>query len=123
MPDTSHTHDESHEVGHVAPLRALVGTGIVLLILTWITVATAAVDLGEANIFIALGIAAIKASFVALFFMHLRWDRPFNGIVFCASIAFVALFLAFAITDSREYQVDLVPGDGKDVLQTIAESQ
>ena len=123
MSDTSHTHDEPHGIGHVAPLRALIGTGSLLLVLTWVTVAVAAVDLGEANIFLALGIAVLKASFVALFFMHLRWDRPFNGIVFCASIAFVALFLAFAITDSREYQGDLVPGDGKDVVQTISENQ
>jgi len=124
MSDTSHGHDDHHDqVGHVAPLSALLGTGILLLVLTWVTVVVAGVHLGEANIYIALGIAVVKASFVALFFMHLRWDRPFNGIVFCGSIAFVALFLAFAMTDSRAYRPDLLPGDGTDVVQTIAENQ
>ena len=117
----SHSHDE--QVGHVAPLRALIGTGLALLVLTWITVAVAAVDLGEANIYIALGVAVVKGTLVGLFFMHLRWDRPFNAIVFVGSIAFVALFLAFAMTDTRAYRQDMLPGDGKDVIQTIAENQ
>jgi len=123
MSHSSDSHGDHEQVGHVAPLRALLGTGIALLVLTWITVAVAAIDLGEANIYIALGVAVVKASLVALFFMHLRWDRPFNGIVFCGSIAFVALFLCFAMTDTRAYRPDIVPGDGPDVVQTIAENQ
>jgi cytochrome c oxidase subunit 4 len=115
--------DSHDQVGHVAPLRALLGTGIALLVLTWVTVAVAAVDLGEANIYIALAIAVLKGSLVGLFFMHLRWDRPFNGILFCGSIAFVALFLTFAMTDTRAYRSDILPGDSPDVVQTIAENQ
>ena len=30
---------------------------------------------------IALVIASMKASLVALFFMHLRWDKPMNAII------------------------------------------
>ena len=124
MSDPSQTHgSDEHAVGHVAPLRALIATGMLLLVLTWVTVAVAAVDLGEANIYIALGIAVVKGSFVALFFMHLRWDRPFNAIIFCSSLVFVALFLAFAMTDTSQYRDTLLPGDGVDVVQTIAEQQ
>ena len=108
-----------HGVGHIAPLRALIGTGVALLILTWVTVAAASVDLGEANIWVALGIASLKGALVALFFMHLRWDRPFNSIVFVTSLGFVALFISLALTDTFEYQETKIPGDAPAVVQTI----
>ena len=53
---------------------------------------------------------------MALFFMHLRWDRPFNGIIFVSAVAFVALFLALTMTDSAEYQEDILPGDARLVI-------
>ena len=80
MADDAHAHDH-HGVGHIVPYRILVATGGALFVLTWVTVAVARVNLGEANIFVALAIAAFKASLVALFFMHLRWDRPFNTLL------------------------------------------
>jgi cytochrome c oxidase subunit 4 len=111
-----HEHDD-HGVGHIAPTKALVGTGVALLILTAVTVWSArSLDLGEANIYIALFIATLKASLVMLFFMHLWWDRPFNAIVCVGSIAFVALFLALAMTDTAEYQVDIIQGDAPAVV-------
>lgn len=119
----AHGGGEHHEVGHIAPMRVLLATGVALLILTLLTVLSAELDLGAANVYVALGIAVLKGSLVALFFMHLRWDRPFNGIVFVGSLAFVALFLALAITDSAEYQSDLVPGDAKLVVETIEANQ
>ncbi|MBX3374017.1 MAG: cytochrome C oxidase subunit IV family protein [Phycisphaeraceae bacterium] len=106
-------------MGHVAPLRALIGTGAALLVLTWLTVAVTRVDLGELNIFVALGVATVKAGLVMLFFMHLRWDRPFNAIVCIGSIAFVALMIAFTILDTAEYQDTINPGDAKAVRETI----
>ena len=114
-------HDEHHGVGHVAPLRYILGTGIALLFLTWVTVAVARVDLGEANIFIALAVAIVKAGLVMAFFMHLRWDRPFNTLVCIGSIAFVALMISFLMLDSSEYQSDVIQGDGPAVVQKIAE--
>jgi cytochrome c oxidase subunit 4 len=113
------SHGGSHGVGHVAPLRALIGTGLALLVLTWITVAVSKVHLGEANIYVALGIAVIKGTLVALFFMHLRWDRPFNGIILVTSLVFVALFLAFTMADTREYRGRLDPGDAKAVVAEL----
>jgi cytochrome c oxidase subunit 4 len=80
-----------HAVGHIVPVKVLAATGIGLLILTAITVWVASFDFGNINIWVALFIAAFKASLVVLFFMHLRYDRPFNGIILVASLAFVAL--------------------------------
>lgn len=122
MSDSSHDTHEEHGVGHVAPLRALIGTGLALLVLTVITVVVAGIHLGEANIYVALGIAALKASLVMLFFMHLRWDRPFNAIVCIGSIGFVALFLALAMTDTSAYQDSMIAGDAPAVILKIQET-
>jgi cytochrome c oxidase subunit 4 len=117
------THDaEHHGVGHIAPIHALVGTCLALLVLTWVTVTVSRIDLGELNIWIALAVAALKGSLVALFFMHLRWDRPFNAIVFCVALAFVAMFIALAMTDTSQYQEDVIPGDAPAVRQKLQET-
>ena len=45
------------------------------------------------------GIATIKATLIAVYFMHLRYDKPFNTIVFVSSLLFVGLFLALTLMD------------------------
>ncbi len=79
---------------------------IILLILTCITVAASYVQFGSgmANVAIALTIATIKATLVALFFMHLLHDRPMNSVIIVMAFIFLALFLGFDYTDvtSRE---------------------
>jgi cytochrome c oxidase subunit 4 len=119
--DTPHApqgrpHDAEH--WHVVPFRTLIGVGVGLLILTWLTVAAVNVDLGEFNIYLALAIAVAKAGLVALYFMHLRWDRPFNGIVFIGSLAFVMLLIAAVMADTKEYQPSVYADDGQAVTQT-----
>lgn len=91
-------------VGHMVPLKVLLGTAAALLVLTWATVAVYSFDLGPLNIWIALGIAFVKASLVCMFFMHLYYDRPFNAYVLIGSLLFVALFLALTMTDSLSYK-------------------
>jgi cytochrome c oxidase subunit 4 len=81
-----------------------------LVALTVLTVVVAEVDLGRWNLVLALAIATAKASLVLLFFMHLRWDRPFNGVLFISIFLFAALFIAFALMDSAAYRPDLIPG-------------
>jgi cytochrome c oxidase subunit 4 len=109
-------HDAEH--WHVVPFRTLFGVGVGLLILTWATVAAVNIDLGEFNIYLALAIAVAKAALVALYFMHLRWDRPFNGIVFIGSIAFVMLLIAIVMADTKQYQPTVYADDGQAVTQT-----
>ncbi len=120
--DSAHAHEE--HIGHVVSPKILIATCIALLVLTVITVAVAKVDftqynIYEMNIIVALAVAVVKASLVCLFFMHLYWDRPFNAFVLIASIAFVALFMGFAMLDVSEYHEQLVPGDAKDVVTTL----
>ena len=113
----SHGGDDHHQgVGHVVSPKILIATGGALLVLTVLTVAAAKIDfaqldLHELNIFVALAIAVVKATLVCLFFMHLRWDRPFNAFVLVGSLSLVALFIGFALTDTWEYYHDVIPGE------------
>ncbi|MFP4143816.1 MAG: cytochrome C oxidase subunit IV family protein [Phycisphaeraceae bacterium] len=105
-PSDQHVHDE---LAHPMPLATLGGVFVGLLILTAATVGITWVDLGALNIWFALLIAVIKAGLVALYFMHLRYDAPFNGVVLLAALLFVAIFIGAAITDSRNYMEDYRP--------------
>lgn len=97
------THSGQAELGHVVPVSTLLGTCIALMILTWITVGATRFQLGYFNIWIALIIATVKAVLVCLYFMHLRWDRPFNAIVLITAVCFMLLFLGGALTDTGAY--------------------
>ena len=51
--------------------------------------------------------------------MHLRYDKPFNGLLLVASVVFVGLFLALTLADSVAYQPDLRPaGADSPVVQS-----
>ena len=104
-------HEAAHDdVGHVVSIRILFGVLGVLLVLTVLTVAVTWVDLGEYNLLIALAIAFVKAVLVLLYFMHLRWDRPFNAVVIISALAFVMIFVGLALLDTFQYQPDIIPG-------------
>ena len=70
-----------------------------LLFLTVVTVGASYIDLGPANIVVALLIATTKASLVGLFFMHLLHDRPINAMILVAGFMFLGLLLAFCLLD------------------------
>ncbi|MCC5829019.1 MAG: cytochrome C oxidase subunit IV family protein [Phycisphaeraceae bacterium] len=101
---------ESHHDGHggehvhAVPLSLLTGIFVILMILTGLTVAATWVELGALNVWVALLIALVKAAFVALYFMHLRWDSPFNSFVLITSLVFVVLFIGVTLMDSLQYQ-------------------
>jgi cytochrome c oxidase subunit IV len=82
-------HDEhaDHGIGRYAIVWA------VLLAFTGLTIWTGRMDLGAANIFIALFIAVTKATLVVLFFMHL-WDMGgVNRLVFVVSVLFLVVLI------------------------------
>lgn len=95
----AHGHDEHHVVGW----KILTVVFVALMILTILTVAAINVDLGPLNIVIALGIALVKALLVIFIFMHVLWDRAFHGLLIASSFAFVAIFLAFTMIDTTQY--------------------
>jgi cytochrome c oxidase subunit 4 len=91
-------------------MKLLIAVFSALLVLTALTYGVALVDLGPFNIWLALGVAVVKAGLVALFFMHLRWDAPMNGFLFVVSAAFVMLFIGLALLDGSHYQDEVMPG-------------
>lgn len=99
----------SHQpkVGHLVSWKTLVATALALMFLTWVTVEVRTIPLGDWNIWLALLIAVIKATLVCMFFMHLKWDRPFNALVLVGSLLFLALFLGFSIVDTGHYQQEI----------------
>lgn len=111
MAATDPTHgDQSHGMMHVSPVSMLIGIWVALIALTVITVWSAGLDFGRFNLWIAMLIASTKATLVALYYMHLRYDRPFNVFVFIAGLLFVALLIGVTLMDTIEYQPDLIPG-------------
>ena len=98
--------DGNSGFAHPAPLRMLMLTFFMLAFLTWLTVAVVNVDLGDANIYIALGIAVVKSTFVALYFMHLKWDPSmlkrifYTGMLFAIGVYVIAMSAMNFWTDS-----------------------
>ncbi len=103
-------------LGHVVPVWMLAAVFAALIALTGLTVVVAQIDLGNMNLYIALAIAAVKASLVVLFFMHLFWERPFNSMVFVGCLMFVTLFIGITLTDAKANESSDIRGQGKDVL-------
>jgi cytochrome c oxidase subunit 4 len=91
VAEESHSKEAAHEGGHGIGRYALVWA--ILLVFTIVTVVTGRIDLGGANIFIALAIAVTKATLVVLFFMHM-WDMGgVNRLVFVVSVLFAVVLI------------------------------
>lgn len=117
--DTHHGDSHGGHAGfsHPMPVWMLLAVFFALLGLTFLTVFQAQFDLGNAEVWLSLTIATIKAGLVIAFFMHLLWDKPLNAIVILGSLIFVALFLGFTMMDAEGYRENLI------YKSTIKESQ
>lgn len=94
---------------HISSAKFLWGVAIALFILTFLTVAVTWIHIPEPwNVVVAIGIAVVKATIVALFFMNLYWDSKFNVLLFIMSIVFFLLFVGITLLDTL-YRVDPVP--------------
>jgi cytochrome c oxidase subunit IV len=91
-------HDNhSHHI--IVPTKYYVSTFIALLVLTFFTVFIAQFDFGALNIYIAMIVAAIKASLVVMVFMALKWDKPFIKVALVFGFVFFAIFIAFTLAE------------------------
>jgi cytochrome c oxidase subunit 4 len=83
-----------------SPLKMYFGIWITLLICTYITYKAAFIELGRFNSAVALGIATLKATLVALFFMHV-WhaSEKLTKLVVIAALFFLLLLLGLTMTD------------------------
>lgn len=85
------TEDPDQGLGHIVPVALYNKVFISLICLTVLTVLIATVHLGSLNIPVAFAIAALKASLVILFFMHMKYERFFLWLMIITPV--VVLFL------------------------------
>ena len=83
---------------HITGPKTYLAVLLALIVFTIITVWVAQFDFGSLNTIVALLIASIKGTLVALFFMHLRHDK-FSAIIFIGGLLFLAVFLIFTLFD------------------------
>ena len=88
----SHSHEDIHQV-----IRSYVMVFVALLILTGVTVGVSYVHLESiySRVALALVVAGIKASLVALIFMHLKAERPM--VYYALGLTAVFLVVAFGL--------------------------
>jgi len=99
--------DDAHAHEH-GPGRYVV-IWLALLALSVTTVVTGRMDLGGANLPLAMAIATLKATLVVLFFMHL-WDAEgINRLVFGVAVVFVLVLLVGVFGDLLTRMPDALP--------------
>jgi cytochrome c oxidase subunit 4 len=83
-----------------SPLKMYFGIWAALLIFTFVTYKAAFIELGRFNAAVALGIATLKATLVALFFMHV-WHagEKLTKVVVISALFFLLLLLGLTMTD------------------------
>jgi cytochrome c oxidase subunit 4 len=84
---------------HVVSPKLYVSIFLALMFFTILTVVVAYFDLGRANVFIALGIAIIKATLVVLFFMHVRWSSTLTKVFVVAGLFWLFIMVALTLSD------------------------
>jgi cytochrome c oxidase subunit 4 len=70
-----------------------------LIGLTAVTVIAAFINLGPLNTPVALLIAIIKATFVLLFFMHLKFSSQLNKVIAVAGLLWLIVLIGFTLSD------------------------
>jgi len=85
---------------HIIPLKTYLSVGAILFFLTAVTVWVAQINLGGWNAVVAVSIAVVKASFVALIYMHLKYDNKIYSVIFLTALVFLAIFIALTMFDT-----------------------
>lgn len=85
---------------HVIAKRVYFGIFAALIALTLLTTGVAYIDLGAFNTVAALVIAVCKATLVALFFMHLKYEPGLTRSVLLAALLWLAILLVLTVSDA-----------------------
>jgi cytochrome c oxidase subunit 4 len=90
-------HEEYEE--HVVPKSLYLTIFGALMVLTFITVAVAFVDLGNMNVAVAMVVAVIKATLVVLFFMHVKYASLTTKLVVISSMVWLGFLFFITLSD------------------------
>jgi cytochrome c oxidase subunit 4 len=86
-------------MSHVIPRKTYFLIFALLVVLTLVTTEVAYFNFGLFNPVIALTIAVVKATFVVLFFMHLKYSSRLTMIVGGAGIFWLGILLVLTMSD------------------------
>ena len=85
---------------HIVYPRVYIGIFLVLMVGTILTVLAAFQDFpGPLNAVVALTIAVVKATFVVLYFMHVRYSPRLIWLILAAALFWMAIMFALTISD------------------------
>ena len=85
---------------HIVPVRIYVTIFLILLVGTTLTVWAAFMDFPwRLNTIVALTIATVKATFVVLYFMHVRYSARLVWVIIIAAFFWMAILFAFTFAD------------------------
>lgn len=85
---------------HIVYPRVYIAIFLVLMVGTGLTVLAAFRDFpGPLNAVVALTIAVIKATFVVLFFMHVRYSSRLIWLIIASAFFWMAIMFALTISD------------------------
>ena len=102
---------EAASAPHV-PVRGYLSVFAALLILTVVTVAVASLDLTEGmTVLVAIAIATFKATLVALFFMHLKGEKPMIFWSLGLTGVLVVVLFAFLLWTEGDHLLGTTFGD------------
>jgi cytochrome c oxidase subunit IV len=84
---------------HVPSLKLYFAVFGILMVGTGLTVLVAFYDLGPLNNIMMLTIAIVKALFVVLYFMHVRWSSRLTWVVAASGFFWLLIMFTFTMTD------------------------
>jgi cytochrome c oxidase subunit 4 len=84
---------------HILSKKQNAGVLVILLVLTLVTWRISFADLGPWSVFTAILIAAVKATLVVLFFMHVLYSSHLTRLIIVAGLFFFGILLALTLTD------------------------
>lgn len=93
---------------NVVPVRTYVTVFGTLMLLTFLTVAAAHVNIAQhlpfgggnvMNDMVAMGIALVKATIVVLFFMHVKGSPRMIRVTIVSALVFLAILFGYTLSD------------------------
>jgi cytochrome c oxidase subunit 4 len=85
---------------HIVPVRIYITIFLVLLAGTALTVMAAFYDFPwKLNTIVALTIATVKATFVVLYFMHVRYSSRLVWVIVASALFWIGIMFALTFSD------------------------
>lgn len=96
---------------HITPMSTYLKVAGALFALTFLTVIAHQFhhQMGAWAGFVAFAIATVKASFVLLYFMHLKDDNNMNRLIFASGFFFLLVLFIFSVADIATRVLEVSP--------------